>query len=448
MSERRYVVEIARAVSGDRIESAADYVAMRLGMDRQRIRTLLAGRTGPVTRPVLAEKADSIAEVFTAAGVAVMIMEALDPEVIDAASDDNEGDVDGGGVPADATDYEAPFQEGFNEEPGPPLGSWNVDSAWEAEDDDVPWDERPGAAGEDSLEEHQGPPVGMLAETAAREPTEPKLPSTRWVPSPFDEPLDGPATRSSTGDDFVTWNARPDDVGAHAAGAAGDDITDLQADTSRPWVTPGRSQFGELSAPAKRVPLRTYLMWALVVSVVLLIALQLLFAVRERGAVGATYDSGLLAYRAGDFVTARRQWEDVAKSGGAEAQYMLGHLVQNGLGQPWSNAQAAVWYRQAADQGLAEAQVALADLYLRGVGVEPSLETGAQWLALAAGAGYGPALYQYAELRLHGRGVPQDFDAALDLFARAAASGSSEAADYVALAAHVRSAPSTDSAQP
>jgi len=450
MSERRYVVEIARAVSDDRIESAADYVALRLGMDRQRIRTLLADRTGPVTRPVLAEKADSIAEVFTAAGVMVMIMEVLDQESVEATASGGVADAEGGGdVRIDATDYEAPFQEEFRQEPDSPLEIWNVDSAWEAEDDDVPWDERPDPTNEEPFEGREGPPDHVPAGTASSDPTEPKLPSTRWVPSPFDEPLVGPTAGGSHFEDLtVTWNERPDDMGAGSAGQASDDGADLGTGTSRPWVTPGRSQFGELAAPTERAPLRAFLMWALVVSVVLLIALQLLFAVRERGAGDATYDSGLLAYRSGDFVSARRQWEDVAKAGNPEAQYMLGHLVQNGLGQPWSNAQAAVWYRQAADQGLPEAQVALADLYLRGVGVEPSLEAGAQWLERAAGSGYGPALYQYAELLLHGRGVPQDFDAALDLFARAAASGSNEAADYVALAAHVRGGGSTDSPQP
>lgn len=470
MSERRYVVEIARAVSDDRIESAADYVAMRLGMDRQRIRTLLAGRTGPVTRPVLADKADSIAEVFTAAGVTVMIMEAPDQDIpVDAGG---HASVDAHvGVGADATDYEADYQAEFVEEPHLPLGEWNVDSAWEAEDDDVPWDERPTAAPSGPPADHHGatadarhaesrpgdgaansvqPPDARSTRSApdttpdatrdaAPEATVAKLPSTRWVPSPFDVPLDGPGARGTHGENVnVSWNLRPDGGGARTSEEAGEDGGDLETATSRPWVTPGRSQFGELSAPAERAPLRTYLMWALVVSVVLLIVLQLLFAVRERGADGATYDTGLAAYRSGDFVTARRHWEDIAKAGSPQAQYMLGHLVQNGLGQPWSNAQAAVWYRQAAEKGLPEAQVALADLYIRGVGVEPDLETGARWLEQAARSEYGPALYQYAELTLHGRGVVQDFDAALDLFARAAESGSNDAADYVALAAHVR----------
>lgn len=446
MSERRYVVEIARAVSDDRIESAADYVAARLGMDRQRIRTLLAGRTGPVTRPVLAEKADSLAEVFTAAGVAVLVIEALSHETHAERSGDGQGDM--GATPSMAsTDYEADYQEAFGQETDAPLGAWHVDAAWDDEDDDAPWEEQAvaGAPAQDHGERTETPHEPASADTA-----ETKLPSTRWVPSPFDEPLDAVGPGEQRGDDLkVTWAGRSEPKGADRTGVAGGEGDELETSASRPWVTTGRSQFGDLSTPAERTPLRTYLMWGLVVSVVLLIVLQLLFAVRERGAAGAaTYESGLQAYRSADFVVARRHWEEVAKTGSAEAQYMLGHLVQNGLGQPWSNAQAAVWYRQAADQGLPQAQVALADLYIRGVGVEPSLETGAQWLERAAGSGFGPALYQYAELRLHGRGVSQDFDAALDLFSRAAAAGSNEAADYVALAAHVRGVAATGSAQP
>ena len=442
MSERRYVVEIARAVPGDRIESAADYVAMRLGMDRQRIRTLLAGRTGPVTKPVLAEKADSIAEVFTAAGVTVLIMEAPEHALPEAGVEVTHD------ASAVGADYQADYQEEFPVDPDLPAGVWHVDSAWEPDDEDVPWEVEQvavpaalagnGDAADEVSNYRQAQPASV---TPSGETTEPKLPSTRWVPSPFDEQADLHVPPGSRDEDLkITWNTRRHQGGADARAGAFDDSDEFGTVASRPWVTPGESRFGELSTPTERAPLRSYLIWALVVSVVALIVLQLVFAVRERGAGAATFDAGLVAYRAGDFVTARRQWETVAASGSAEAQYMLGHLVQNGLGQPWSNAQAAVWYRQAAEQGLPEAQVALADLYIRGVGVEPSLETGAQWLARAAEAGHGPALYQYAELRLHGRGTPQDFDAALDLFARAATSGSKEAADMIALAAHVRSA--------
>src|SRR5690606_7986294 len=115
---------------------------MRLGMDRQRIRTLLAGRTGPVTRPVLADKADSIAEVFTAAGVTVMIIDAPQQEDTGAVAAADVGDA-GGGDDVDTMDYEADYDEEFSEEPSQLPGEWNVDAAWETEDDDVPWDERP-----------------------------------------------------------------------------------------------------------------------------------------------------------------------------------------------------------------------------------------------------------------------------------------------------------------
>ena len=502
MSERRYVVEIARAVAGDRIESASDYVAERLGMDRQRIRTLLAGRTGPVTRPVLPAKADSIAEVFTAAGVTVMIVEAVDDTV---AADDLRDDAPThdaappagsshedvlGSVPTSgtepfmdldlgATDFEEPDlqsaafdsdeyeAEGF----GPtedPSHDWNIDSAWESDDDDdEPWHrqatvERDGGPSADAATSDVDPeapaassPAGDAAEAVtavgeepvAAEPTarsepadldDPQLPSTRWVPSPFDDPTDQLDVHDVHRDDLtITWLPADERRGSGIdLGTIGDG--DASREPSRPWVTPGRSQFGDLSSPEERTPLRSFLLWALVVSVVVLIGLQLLFAVRERGAGVATFETGLQAYRDGDFVTARRRWEDVARSGSADAQFMLGHLVQNGLGQPWSNAAAAEWYRQAADQDLPEAQTALADLYLRGVGVEPNLETGAQLLERAAASGHPPAVYQYAELLLHGRGVAQDFDAALELFTRAAAAGSVEAADFVALAEHVR----------
>ena len=69
LNQRRFVVEIARPVAPADVEGAAAYIARRLSMDEGRIRTLLSNRTGPVSRDVLADKADAIAKVFGEAGL-------------------------------------------------------------------------------------------------------------------------------------------------------------------------------------------------------------------------------------------------------------------------------------------------------------------------------------------------------------------------------------------
>ena len=192
--------------------------------------------------------------------------------------------------------------------------------------------------------------------------------------------------------------------------------------------------FSPEEEPREGPQLRVYLLWALAISLLVLILLQFVMALRVDGtsaAVAGAFEAGLVAYRKGDFGAARNIWEPVADAGNAQAQYFLGFMLQNGLGQPWSNARAANWYRRAAHQGLPEAQLALGDLYLRGMGVELDPRVGAAWYASAAVAGDPTGQYEYAKLLLHGVGVEQDMSTALAWFEAAATGGHEAAADYV-----------------
>lgn len=249
--------------------------------------------------------------------------------------------------------------------------------------------------------------------------------STRWTPSPHDPyaftPEDSPS--------FAGRRATP--VGpAHT--------TPLTAPTPVPRNTTTREGVGGFYSPeytkqpSDGPQLRTYLLWALVVSLVVLIVLQFVFASRVDGAVAVgAFEAGLLAYRKGDFGAARQAWEPLADSGNTQAQYYMGFMLQNGLGQPWSNARAANWYRRAAQQGHTKSQLALGSLYLRGMGVEEDARIGASWYASAAVAGDPEGQFEYARLLLHGTGVEKDMHGALAWFEAAAANGVGAAADYV-----------------
>lgn len=464
-------------------------------MDEGRIHTLLSNRTGPVTRDVLADKADAIAKVFGEAGVMVTIVERLAEEQV--AEEDLRVADDASGDPAEepAPDYEygGPHPPG---EHAPWEEPYRADGQ-EPEDEPIPDDDDraapSGPALPDDLTHRDFPHAVDL-----------RLSSTRWVPSPHgddDEAAQDPAydlghdpgydpsyddedrgvdldlgplhddlaeeppprgggldhdqdegrgPAEPVGlfpageqdaphyDDFAPEEFEAEDFGGEDFGLPRRD-DDADRYQEGVWLAPERSSpFGELgAAPGERTRLRSYLVWALVVSIVALVVLQLVFATRGPGAVGSTYEDGLAPYRAGEFAVARKVWEGAAAHGDPRAQYMLGYLVQNGLGQPWSNRRAAEWYRLAAAQGLPEAQTALARLYLEGLGVEPDAATGLGLLRRAADAGYAPALYQYAELLFHGRWVPQDYAAALEAFQAAAAGGSVEAADFVGLARYL-----------
>jgi TPR repeat protein len=82
----------------------------------------------------------------------------------------------------------------------------------------------------------------------------------------------------------------------------------------------------------------------------------------------ADFKSGEKAYQRGDYATALREWQPLAKQGQAVAQYQLGLLSANGQGVPKDDAEARQWYEKAAAQGHANAQVNLGSLYDYGRG--------------------------------------------------------------------------------
>lgn len=279
------------------------------------------------------------------------------------------------------------------------------------------WGERYGAGAEAEEEaDRLGPrvPEGGVS---------PFSTSTRWVPSPHDEygfdpgevplvPGDGQATAS--------WEEERGWSAGRGAPKVGRDV-----------------DFAHLGAvPPREGPrLRVFLMWGLVVSIAVFLLLQFVMADRARSGAGVTaFATGMAAFRKGDFVTALRAWEPEAEDGNPDAQYYLGYMAQNGLGQPWSNARAAGYYRRAAEAGLVDAQLALGDLYLRGMGVELDDAKGAALYARAAATGDPKGRFEYGKLLLHGKGVARDPAAALAEFEAAAAGGLAAAADYVAFA--------------
>jgi len=76
------VVEVVERVPDAEVAIVAARVGERLSMPAERVRKLIEGRTGPITRALRADKADAIAQTFEAAGVRVVIRLA-DPEELE-----------------------------------------------------------------------------------------------------------------------------------------------------------------------------------------------------------------------------------------------------------------------------------------------------------------------------------------------------------------------------
>ena len=72
-----------------------------------------------------------------------------------------------------------------------------------------------------------------------------------------------------------------------------------------------------------------------------------------------SFTAGVAAYEQGDYARALAEWRPLAEHGDAVAQFNLGLMYQDGLGVLQDDAEAARWYRLAAEQGNSVAQVNL-----------------------------------------------------------------------------------------
>ena len=116
-----------------------------------------------------------------------------------------------------------------------------------------------------------------------------------------------------------------------------------------------------------------------------------------------------------------------AASGDANAQYNLGLSYDLGQGLPQDYAEAAVWYRKAAEQGVAEAQDSLGVMYGQGQGVPQDYTQAALWWRKAAEQGNALAEAHLGVAYDFGHGVPQDHTQAAAWFRKAAAQGNASA---------------------
>lgn len=117
-------------------------------------------------------------------------------------------------------------------------------------------------------------------------------------------------------------------------------------------------------------------------SILFLIGLMVL-----AGPVWADFESGRAAYSCGDYETAFREFEILAKKGHAEAQVALGQMVLRGEAVGQSDIEAVKWFRKAAEQGNSFAQGKLGAAYEEGRGVPKDYVKAYMWLILAAAQG-------------------------------------------------------------
>jgi uncharacterized protein len=138
--------------------------------------------------------------------------------------------------------------------------------------------------------------------------------------------------------------------------------------------------------------------------------------------------NGLGAYSRSDYAEAARWFRLAADQGDAEAQTSLGYLYLFGQGVPQNDAEAVRLYRLAADQGFARAQFNLGGMYNAGRGVPQNYAQALRWYRLAADQGEAGAQNNLGSMYANGEGVPQNYVEAYKWFNLAAAQGNANAA--------------------
>lgn len=98
-----------------------------------------------------------------------------------------------------------------------------------------------------------------------------------------------------------------------------------------------------------------------------------------------------------------------------------------GEGVPKDDAEAARWYRMAAERGDADAQRNLAQLFKDGVGVAQDYSIAADWCRRSAEQGHSVGQAMLGEMYYVGQGVSQDYSEALKWFTAAAEQGQVQA---------------------
>lgn len=112
-----------------------------------------------------------------------------------------------------------------------------------------------------------------------------------------------------------------------------------------------------------------------------------------------------------------------ANAGDANAQFHLGLVYENGDGVPKNSAEAAKWYRKAAEQDHKYAQYNLAFLYASGEYITANPAEVVNWMRRAADGGDADAQFQMGTVYSSGAGVAQNDKEAVKWYRKAAQQG-------------------------
>ncbi|MGH6936480.1 MAG: tetratricopeptide repeat protein, partial [Methylocella sp.] len=146
--------------------------------------------------------------------------------------------------------------------------------------------------------------------------------------------------------------------------------------------------------------------------------------------LGGAPDNAFAAYQRGNYVTAMREAMKriEADPGDGPAMTLIGELYAQGLGVRRDTAEAARWYKLAAERSDRQAIFALGVANLKGEGVPRDRAGAAALFEQAAAQNHPGALYNLGVLAIENDGVTSDLPRAARLFRQSAELGYSDAA--------------------
>ena len=105
-------------------------------------------------------------------------------------------------------------------------------------------------------------------------------------------------------------------------------------------------------------------------------------------------------------------------------------MYLEGRGVPEGAAEAAKWFREAAEQGYSDAQFNLGTMYTHGQGLPQDYVEAMKWYGLAGEQGDANAQNSIGLMHTYGHGVPQNFVEAYIWFSLAASGGDQDGAKH------------------
>ena len=113
--------------------------------------------------------------------------------------------------------------------------------------------------------------------------------------------------------------------------------------------------------------------------------LALLLLTLAAPAARADFNDGVVAYSMGEYDKAFATMRSLADTADhSYAQYYVGMMYMNGQGAEQSYAEAANWFRKAAEHRVPQAQHKLGTLYANGQGLPKDLEQAYAWYSVGA----------------------------------------------------------------